>query len=84
MKFYIQAEKKVSRWKQSIFWYKLDNGDYLDHGFNGNHGKAVGITSVADRRGVAGRAAYFNGTTSMVTADFVKFLADTNISISFG
>jgi hypothetical protein len=91
---YVQEKDSAGNWSASgsastlvmqgpASWYKFDNGDYLDHGFNGNNGTAAGITSVADRRGVAGRAAYFNGTTSMFTADFVKYSTDTNISISF-
>ena len=57
---YVQEKDSAGNWSESgsastmvmqgpASWYKLDNGDYLDHGFNGNHGTAVGITSVADR-----------------------------------
>jgi hypothetical protein len=90
---YVQERDAAGNWSPSgsastfvmfgpASWYKFDNGDYADHGFNKNNGTAgPTIALVASPGGVANGAVHFNGGSSLINLGVPKY-PTTNDSIT--
>jgi hypothetical protein len=90
---YVQERDTAGNWSASgtaktivmfgpASWYKFDEGDFTDHGFNKNNASSVGFKFVQDRRAKANGAVYFDGTKSSLIGTPTYPSADTNISLS--